>query len=125
MTQEKLLQHIIEHQCISPVFQPICSLEDGTVFAFEALSRITLPHCTLNIEKLCRLQALKSIKSKKINSLIFLNVDVNIFHDSRFRAGFTTATLREYNIEPNKVIIEITERSAIADMKAFLVSVQH
>lgn len=35
------LETIIKDQLITPVFQPIVSLQDGSVFGFEALSRIT------------------------------------------------------------------------------------
>lgn len=37
------LDDIITNNYITPVFQPIISLKDGSVYGFEALSRITMP----------------------------------------------------------------------------------
>ena len=43
---------IINEKKIKSVFQPIVSLKTGEIVSFEALSRITLESCTLNIEEL-------------------------------------------------------------------------
>ena len=40
---------------IKSVFQPIVSLKTGEIVSFEALSRITLESCTLNIEELFKI----------------------------------------------------------------------
>jgi len=37
---------------IKTVYQPIISLQNGSVLGYEALSRICLPECELNIEQL-------------------------------------------------------------------------
>ena len=43
---------IINKKKIKSVFQPIVSLQTGEILSFEALSRITLKSCSLNIEEL-------------------------------------------------------------------------
>ena len=46
---------IINEKKIKSVFQPIVSLKTGEIVSFEALSRITLESCTLNIEELFKI----------------------------------------------------------------------
>lgn len=50
---------IINEKKIKSVFQPIVSLKTGEIISFEALSRITLESCTLNIEDYSRCNTLK------------------------------------------------------------------
>lgn len=141
MDSENTLNDILKKKCIRTVFQPIVSLEDGNVFGHEALSRITLPSCNLNIEELfelafkmkklwdleqlCRVCALKSAMTQSNDKTLFLNVDANIIHDPTFKSGFTTEKLQEYGLSPNKIIFEVTEKSAISDIDAFVASVGH
>ena len=46
---------IINEKKIKSVFQPIVSLKTEEIVSFEALSRITLESCTLNIEELFKI----------------------------------------------------------------------
>jgi EAL domain-containing protein (putative c-di-GMP-specific phosphodiesterase class I) len=40
-----ILFEILDGEYIRPVYQPIVSLQNGVVFAYEALIRITRPNC--------------------------------------------------------------------------------
>lgn len=141
MENESLLMDILQKECIHTVFQPIVSLENGSVFGYEALSRITIPACDINIEelfqmayhqdrlwdleKLCRIKALQNAATQPSHSMLFLNVDANIIYDPKFNAGFTVEKLNEYGIGADSVIIEITEHNAARNMKGFTSSVRH
>jgi diguanylate cyclase (GGDEF)-like protein len=141
MEKDTILTEILRQECINTVFQPVVSLENGSVFGYEALSRIVMPACKINIEalfqmahqqdrlwdleKLCRIKALKSAAKQPLHSMLFLNVDANIFHDPKFHAGFTVERLNEYGIAADSVIIEITEHNAADDLKGFTSSVHH
>jgi len=46
---------IINEKKIKSVFQPIVSLKTGEIVSFEALSRITLESCPINIEELFKI----------------------------------------------------------------------
>ncbi len=48
----RLLDQIIEGHFITPVFQPIASLKDGKTYGYEALSRISNPSLSMNIEEM-------------------------------------------------------------------------
>ena len=71
------------------MYQPIFSLSDGSVYAYEALSRIDVatPHFNIQqlfdtaekenklweLEKLCRIKALQNATAKPLNTKLFLN----------------------------------------------------
>ena len=110
--EEQRLQEvarIISEKLIYPVYQPIVSLKDGSIYAYEALSRITAENTSLNImelfegagrsgylwelEKICRTKALKHAVEKPEGMKLFINVDGNILRDSKFIKGFTKEKL--------------------------------
>ncbi|MGD9676933.1 MAG: GGDEF domain-containing protein [Vulcanibacillus sp.] len=141
MQKEDFFSNILLDSSISTVFQPIVSLETGIIFGYEALSRISVPSCYINIEelfqiarrqdrlwdleKLCLMKALQNAAAQSLDCLLFLNLDTNIIHDPKFSAGFTVEKLQEYGINADSVVIELTEQSAISDMSSFVSSVQH
>jgi EAL domain-containing protein (putative c-di-GMP-specific phosphodiesterase class I) len=138
------LDYIIENKQIKSVFQPIISLKDGKVLGHEALSRVTCTTMISNTEELfrlageynrlwdlellCRVQSLEAayIQMKPpYDKKLFVNVNPKIMHDKKFRDGFTIEYLKKYNITPENIIFEITEREAINDMESFLVVIDH
>lgn len=138
---EEQIHEIINQEKIRSVYQPIISLEDGNIFGYEALSRIDSEQCALTIEELfkaaeelnklweleelCRRQSLKNASAKPLGKKLFINVDPNIIYDEEFKAGVTHTHLHKYGLSPEDIIFEITERSAIEDMKTFQKSVNH
>ncbi len=138
------LDSVIEKKMIKTVFQPIVSLRDGSVFGYEALSRITDKSLEINIEDLfyfadkynriwelellCRTTALETAFHKlqpPCSKKLFLNVNPNIMYDVKFRQGFTRDYLNQYKITPEQVIFEITEKNAIKEMGVFLSTISH
>jgi len=129
------LQEIIQNSEISSVFQPIISLRDGNVLGYEALSRgpkgseLESPAMLFavaeetkslwDLERLCRTKALSAMQMSKTNATLFLNVNPNIIEDEKFQKGFTKEYLKEFDIDPKKIIFEITERSAVSNIKEF------
>ncbi len=135
------LQEIIKNAEIRSVFQPIISLRDGGVLGYEALSRgpkgtemespemlFAVAEETKNLwdlERLCRTKALSAMQMSKTNATLFLNVNPNIIEDEKFRKGFTKEYLKEFDIDPKKIIFEITERSAVSNIREFKEIIQN
>ena len=135
---------IIEKKRIKPVFQPIVSLIDGKIIGYEALSRIVEPQEIISseelfnlaclygkiweLEQLCRSRILEkyhSLGSNNNGGKIFLNVNPMVIHDKEFRIGFTSQCLKQYNLDSNDIVFEVTERSAVEDMRGFKDTIRH
>ena len=144
MDREKIdskMRQILEQQLIDTVFQPIASLETGLIIGYEALSRATgfakevgiedlfswanLNYRLWDLEKICRTRALENGKNKPEGLKLFLNVDANIIYDPNLKAGFTKQILEQYDLSPSEIIIEVTEKSTIADAQAFEKAIIH
>lgn len=138
------LDYIIENKEIKTVFQPIISLRDGSILGHEALSRITCESAIENpeslftiagkynrlwdLELICRTKALEAAFVFMIppyNKKLFINVNPNIMHDETFKRGFTKSFLEQYEITPENVIFEITERNVITDIEGFTDTIEH
>ncbi|MDF2542141.1 MAG: hypothetical protein K0S47_1859 [Herbinix sp.] len=141
---KEAVDSIIHNKQIKTVFQPIISLKDGSILGHEALSRITGESVIKNpemlftiaaefnriwdLELLCRTTALEAAYKFMIppyNKMLFLNVNPNIMHDENFKKGFTKEFLMQFQIKPQNVIFEITERNVILDMGGFLSAIDH
>ena len=88
--KKDLLIKILDDKSLCSVYQPIVSLKDGSVHAYEALSRITAENAGINIaelftlagehgylwelEKQCRTNALKYAKHKPKGTNLFINI---------------------------------------------------
>lgn len=129
------LKRILHSEEITTVFQPIVSLQNGSIIGYEALSRgpknsfLQYPdklfataeknNMLWALEYLCRKKAIEKACSMEINKFLFLNVDPLIIKDEKFKKGFTKDFLHQYNISPESIIFEITERTAIEDYSSF------
>lgn len=146
MEQWEQLQEIITKECIRPVFQPILSLKDGSVFGFEVLSRTTQSEtfhnveemfryaencgCIWRLEQVCRRAALREISRQKeqfdeYGGKLFINVNPKVLHDEKFRVGFTREYTQRYGIETERIVFEITERERIENETAFRDAINH
>lgn len=134
---------VLESQRIKLVFQPIVCLKTGKIIGYEALSRIIEPkeiRCSeelfflagiygkvWELEQLCRgkifekYHSLHGTESKKL----FINVNPMVIHDKEFRAGFTSEYLKQYGLDSKNIVFEVTERSAVDDVKGFKDTIRH
>ena len=138
---EKFFFEIIEKEDIRTVFQPIISLRDSSILGYEALSRgpsesvMTNPELLFEyaeknskiweLELICRSKALEAAHRLQLQNKLFLNVNPNIMHDIKFHQGFTKEYLDKFNIDPDRIVFEITEKEAVKNMLDFKKTVQN
>lgn len=127
--EEQELITIIHNCHVYSVLQPIVSLQDGSVFGYEALGRgpagsplenpealmrCATKHCRLfTIEYLFRDAALVAARQIPAGLRLFINVNPNIMHETQFRSGLTLERLQEYSLSAEHIVFELTEREAV------------
>jgi len=133
--EAKELERILKENLITPVFQPIVDLQNGEIFAYEALSRgpqdsclfrpdklFTLAekqNCLWRLDYLCRTQALLQAKNTLGDRKLFVNVDARVLYDKKFHQGSTAKLLKKFSLQSGSIVFEISEKSAITDYESF------
>ena len=132
---------ILAQQAIHTVFQPIISLKDGEVLGYEALSRgpqgsaLEMPSAlfalaeelglTWELEYTCRRLAIERYARFQCDKLLFLNVNPHIIQDPRFHEGMTKAQLAQLCVSSARVVLELTEKTAITNYLEFYSILEH
>jgi EAL domain-containing protein (putative c-di-GMP-specific phosphodiesterase class I)/GGDEF domain-containing protein len=113
-------------------YHPIVITETGETYGFEALARGSLrglrspeilfgvaeeANLIWELSRLCRQRAIEGIETRlEPHHLLFLNIDPHDFRDPTFRY----LDMDELGIkQPERIVLEITERTAITDYPAF------
>jgi EAL domain-containing protein (putative c-di-GMP-specific phosphodiesterase class I)/GGDEF domain-containing protein len=121
------LREAIRERGVYVDYHPIVEAETKRIFGYEALARgvsrpLRSPEVMFDVaaeadlvwelSRLCRARAIEGIATRlKADELLFINVDPLDFNDPAFN---------ELEIEnPERVVIEITERTAIKDYPKF------
>lgn len=145
VTIEDLLREqflsVLKNRQIRTVFQPIVSLRNATAFGYEALSRgpqdteMHTPKMLFeyaekcgkmwDLELLCRVTAIETASSLPAQTKLFLNVNPQIIHDEKFKQGFTREFLNYYNIDPENIIFEITEKGSVNNINDFVKTIDN
>lgn len=137
----KTLLDILSQRNLSALFQPIMDLSDGTFLGFEGLIRgpansslhspINLfaaakqQGLSLEVEMLCRQIILESFAAQNLPGKIFLNVSPEALTHPSFRNGQTLTYLENLGIDPQRVIIEITENQPTFDFEGMRNALLH
>ena len=127
----KTLQNILIQRNLSALFQPIMDLSNGTYLGFEGLIRgpadsslhspINLfaaaeqQGLTLELEMLCRQIVMESFAAQNLPGHLFLNVSPQALTHPSFKNGQTLAYLEQIGLDPQRVIVEITENQPTFD----------
>lgn len=135
------MKGMIQNEEIYPVYQPIVSLTDGSIYGYEGLSRIdqakyNLDICDLfsyaeqndilwELESVCRKKTLEQAKELDQGVQLFINVDPLVIEDQKFRDGFTRKILKEHNMSSDRIIFEITEKNSSNHPENFSAVIQH
>ncbi|OAT86508.1 GGDEF domain-containing protein [Desulfotomaculum copahuensis] len=120
---------------IRVVYQPVVALDSGRIFGYEALSRGPEDSFFANplnllafaeknnqlytLEKIMREKALAGWTGEWRKQVLFLNISPQIIYDPAFHPDEINARLDELGIRPERLVLEITERTGIENFQAF------
>ncbi len=130
-----LLQEVILGDSLTPVYQPIVSLENGDIFGFEALTRgprqtpVESPatlfsvadevSLTFELDRACFRSCLRGAIGLEPIHRLFVNLLPLSFYDSSFIETEVSHLLDAAALTPANVVFEITERLAIENFNSF------
>ncbi len=135
---------LLDSNSLTTHFQPIFSSKDGTVYGYEALTRIKEDKRNINIGDLfkkailtntissldvkCRENAISTASSLGINhtnAYLFINICPGTLMDPAHSAKITDKLADEWDISKERIILEITEESAIHNCELFKKTIAH
>jgi EAL domain-containing protein (putative c-di-GMP-specific phosphodiesterase class I)/GGDEF domain-containing protein len=126
------LKELLRQGAVDIEYHPIVVTETADIYGYEALARggergLRSPEVMFGVaeeanliwelSRLCRARAIEGIATHlEPHQLLFLNIDPHDFRDPTFRY----LDLGELGIDhPERIVLEITERTAITDYPAF------
>jgi len=128
------LRLVIENGLVSTVYQPVVDIRAARIIGYEALSRVVGGHfenvdslfraaqqsdAVWKLERLCRERALAGAVALPTDMLLFLNVEPESIDDPQFRSEHTLRLLERAGLAPERVVLEVTEHSAVHDFSVF------
>ncbi|MBS3955977.1 MAG: GGDEF domain-containing protein [Clostridiales bacterium] len=129
------LRHIIDTRDVRTLVHPVFDLRDMSVVGYEALSRgpagTEFEHpdklfkvaydtdLVMRLERLCRTRAIEAAAGLPEGRLLFINVEPEAVGDPHLRDMVKSSILDHARIEPESIVLELTERAAINDFVAF------
>ena len=135
------LHRIIRERQLSARFQPIIQMENGQILGYEGLIRgpsDSALHSPINlfqaaaehklsvtVEHLCRRIVLEQFQALNLPGKLFLNVSPECLLQRDARHGETLDYIHEIGINPERVIIELTEYQPTHDYALLYEAVLH
>jgi EAL domain-containing protein (putative c-di-GMP-specific phosphodiesterase class I)/GGDEF domain-containing protein len=133
--RRRRLRQIIENEEVRTLVHPVLLLADMSVIGYEALSRgpeggeFERPDklfkvaydsdLVLQLERLCRKKAIHAAKDLPDGRLLFMNIEPESIADPELRDAMFATLIEGVRLSPDRIVLEITERTAIVDFCAF------
>jgi len=146
MTKEEFLQgqsleEILASASLTPLFQPIVSLKENTIYGYEALIRGPSDgplHSPINLfnaasrhgrlaelDLLCREVAIQRFSQLKLDAKLFINTIPEVLLQQDYQHGLTLDFIKKAGLPAEQVVIELTEQYPIDDYKLMRDATDH
>jgi EAL domain-containing protein (putative c-di-GMP-specific phosphodiesterase class I) len=129
------LQEVLLADQLSTVFQPIFALRGREILGYEALARgpagsvYQMPlrlfelaeeaDLVFELDRKCRRRALASAAPLPTGAKLFINVFPSAMYDPEFQGAALLRLIESQGLCPERVVLEITEKSAIENYDLF------
>lgn len=132
------LHDLITGQCLRSHYQPIYSIENGAVFGFEALARLSSASPFSSLEEMFRaaqstgslaaldlhcmvtaLHCLDTARFRPSQSYLFMNSCPETLMNPDVSFAFIHDSLEALSLSPERIILEITEESVVSNYDLF------
>lgn len=138
---DEIFDEVIRNRRLTSWFQPIVDLNEGEIIGYEALVRgpsdspLHSPGNLFNaamrlnrlteLETLCRDINIEYFSHLNLTGKLFLNVSPKALLEANFPTGFTHQALSRHKIDPQNVVIELTENFPILDIETIHNALKH
>ena len=128
-----LIRDVIRARKLTPVFQPIVDLRDGSVLGFEGLIRPTpgspfsnpgqlfgaaaAAGRTVELDLACFEVVAAGSVDIDANQVVTINLSPQTLEVEDFSSAWLLEILARHHLSPGRVIVELTEREAITDLE--------
>lgn len=139
---ESSLSRVLEQKLLYTAFQPIVSLQERRIYAWEALSRCPegsywhnrtaemfsdarKQGCLVELENLSRERAIEGFSAQRLPGYLFLNISPELLVQPGHTPGKTLALLNRYGLSADRVVIELTEQQPVHDFELMRKAISH
>lgn len=140
-TYRVLISNVLQSNSLRTVFQPIFDVSKSQIMGYEALTRGPEGHSFLSpsklfevaesagllseLELLCRKLAIKRYAELGLKGYLFLNVSPHTIEQANHPHGETINLVKEYGLNPERIVIEVTEKFEAEDPSLLKESLEH
>jgi len=135
LKQREVLRRIIVRERVQVAYQPIIDINEMQLYGLEALSSVSEDcgidgaemlfsvaeetNLSIQLDRVCRRIAFRSIKGFLSSLKLFINSNPKTIEDMGNNRASLMKMFEENEINPGYIVLEVTERSAINNLKEF------
>ncbi|HYD96355.1 MAG TPA: GGDEF domain-containing protein [Noviherbaspirillum sp.] len=135
------LKEILAGRQLNALFQPIIHMQHGEIVGYEGLIRgpsdsplhspmnlfkVARAHnLAVEVEHMCRRIVIERFAELKLPGKLFLNVSPEMLLEPQVRHGETLGYIHDVGLNPDRVIIELTENQPTYDYELMREAVMH
>ncbi|MGH8808625.1 MAG: GGDEF domain-containing protein, partial [Noviherbaspirillum sp.] len=135
------LNEILSRRQLNALFQPIINMQRGEIVGYEGLIRgpsdsplhspmnlfkvARANNLSVEVEHMCRRVVIERFAELKLPGKLFLNVSPEMLLQPHARHGETSSYIRKVGLNPERVIIELTENQPTYDYELLREAAMH